>query len=333
MNVINKHPFLIGEISFNYYDLAEKENVHYIQMAKFLVEKCSESGLDGVNFHVGDSEYLHCNYEDDSNISDKLTFDEYKKLSDYSKELGLAFIITPDNKEIVDNLDDVVDGYKISSSNLTNIPLIDYISTKKKPIMLSTAAANLKEIKNAVSCIEDNSNFKIIIMHSVLSYPANLDDANLLMIKDLAGHFEDYDVGYSDYTISDDFMFILTTAFNYGAVVLEKYFTIDKSIEGHEFAMDEDDIRIFKLNSSVLSKINGYKSKQPLICESFSRKNVRKSIVAKRDIKSGDIINEIDIDFKRPANGISPEKIDEIIGKKVNYDIPKGSLIEYDMLS
>ena len=107
MNVINKHPFLIGEISFNYYDLAEKENVHYIQMAKFLVEKCIESGLDGVNFHVGDSEYLHCNYEDDSNISDKLTFDEYKKLADYSKELGLAFIITPDNKEIVNHKDGV----------------------------------------------------------------------------------------------------------------------------------------------------------------------------------------------------------------------------------
>lgn len=333
MNVINKHPFLIGEISFNYYDLAEKEDESYFDIAKFLVEKCKESGVDGINFHVGDSEYLHCNFEKDIDLNDKLTFEEYEKLANYSKDLGLAFIITPDNIDIVEKLDDVVDGYKISSSNLTNIPLIDCIATKKKPIMLSTAAANLKEIKRAVDCIEDNSNFKIIIMHSVLSYPTNLKDANLLMIKDLANHFGDYDIGYSDYTIADDFMFILTTAFNYGAVVLEKYFTVDKSLDGHEFAMDEEDIRIFRLSSGILSKVNGYRSKQLLICESSSRKNVRKSIVAKRDIKSGDVISDADIDFKRPSNGISPENIDDVIGKKVNNDISKGSLIEYDMLS
>ncbi|MCQ2911822.1 MAG: N-acetylneuraminate synthase family protein [Clostridia bacterium] len=333
MKLFNKYPFLIGEISFNYYDLAKKEELSYFRVAKLLIEKCSECGINGVNFHVGDSEYLHCKYEEDSNQTDQLSFDEYKELAEYCKKLGLVFIITPANIEIVDKLNDVVDVYKISSSDLTNLPLIDYISNKHKPILLSTAASNLREIKSAVKCIEDNSNFKIIIMHSVLSYPTKLEDANLLMIKDLSEQFKDYDVGYSDYTVSDNFMFILTTAYQYGAVVLEKYFTLDKSFEGHEFAMDEEDARIVRLSANVLSKINGYKNKQPLICESFSKRNVRKSIVAKRDIKSGEIIDNSNIDFKRPGVGISPSKVDDIIGKNANRDISKGSLIEYDMLS
>ena len=210
MNVFNKQPFLIAEISFNYYDLAEQEEMPYFDVARLLVEKAKECGVDGINFHVGDSEFLHCNFEEeDVNSEDKLTFDDYKKLSQCCKELGLVFIVTPANIDVVDNLDDVTDVYKISSSDLTNIPFIDYVSKKNKPIILSTAASTLNEIKDAVNCIEDNSNFKIVLMHSVLSYPTKIEDANLLMIKDLTQYFEDYNIGYSDYTISDNSMFIM----------------------------------------------------------------------------------------------------------------------------
>ena len=230
-------------------------------------------------------------------------------------------------------MDDVVDVYKIPASDLTNIPFIDYVSNKNKPIILSTAASTLNEIKEAVKCIEDNSNFKTALMHSVLSYPTKIEDANLLMIKDLTRYFNDYNVGYSDYTISDNSMFILTTAYNYGAVILEKYFTLDKSLKDHEFAMDEDDVRIFKYNVRNISQMNGFRNKQPLICESFSRKNVRKSIVAKEDIDSGQAIEESDIEFKRPGIGIPPSQKENVVGGIANKNIKKGSLIEYDMLS
>jgi N-acetylneuraminate synthase len=128
-------------------------------------------------------------------------------------------------------------------------------------------------------------------------------------------------------------MFILTTAFNYGAIILEKYFTIDKSLDGHEYSMDPDDVRNFRVNVDVLSKINGFKNKQPLICESFSRKNVRKSIVAKNDIKKGERIDKTDLEFKMPEKGISPNEIENVIGKIANLDIKKGSFIDYEMLS
>ena len=97
--------------------------------------------------------------------------------------------------------------------------------------------------------------------------------------------------------------------------------------------MDPDDVRNFRVNVDVLSKINGFKNKQPLICESFSRKNVRKSIVAKNDIKKGERIDKTDLEFKMPEKGISPNEIENVIGKIANLDIKKGSFIDYEMLS
>ena len=334
MSLFNKYPFLIAEISFNFYSIAQKEECSYFDVARFLIKEAKKCGLHAVNFHVGDSEFLHCNFEESvSDISDELSFEEYKQLANLCQEIGILFFITPSDISDVDALDDFVDAYKIPASDLTNIPFIRYVSAKHKPIILSTAAATLKEIKDAVKAIEDESNFKIALMHSVLSYPTSLEDANLLMIKDLSEYFEDYDIGYSDYTIPGDNMFVLTTAYNYGAVILEKYFTIDKSLEGHEYAMDPEDVNVFRLNTIVLSKIKGYKNKQPLICESFSRRNVRKSIFAKKDIKKGNIINESDIEFKRPGLGIAPSEIDNVIGKVATVDISKGLLIDYTMFS
>lgn len=334
MNVFKKYPFLIAEISFNFYDLAQKDESSYLDVAKLLIKKAKECSINAVDFHVGDSEFLHCNFGEESlDLSDQLSYEDYIQLANYCKEIGIVFIITPSDFEDVDALDKYVDAYKISSSDLTNIPFIKYVSTKKKPIILSTAASTLKEIKDAINVIEDESNFKIALMHSVLSYPTHLEDANLLMIKDLAESFNDYDIGYCDYTIPDRNMFVLTTAHNYGAVILEKYFTLDKSLKGHEFSMDEEDVYIFRLNSGVLSRINGFKNKQPLICESFSRRNVRKSIVARKDIKKGEKIKLSDIEFKRPGSGIAPSEIDNVLGKVANCNIKKGCLLNYNLIS
>ena len=334
MKVFKRYPFLIGEISFNFYDLALKDESPYLDVAKLLIKKAKECNIDGVDFHVGDSEFLYCNFEEESpNAIDQLSYEDYIHLADYCKEIGMAFIITPSDFEDIDNLDEHVDAYKISASDLTNIPFIRYISAKNKPIILSTASGTLKEIIDAIDAIEDESNFKIVLMHSVLSYPTKLEDANLLMIKDLVENFSDYDIGYCDYTIPDRNMFVLTTAYNYGAVVLEKYFTLDKSLEGQEYSMDEEDVHVFRLNSGLLSKINGFKNKQPLICESFSRRNIRKSIFAKNDIKKGDKIKLSDIEFKRPGNGIPPSEVDNVVGKIANCDIEKGFLLEYPDIS
>ncbi len=349
MNIFNKKPFLIANISFNFYDLAKKENMSYMDAAKLLIEEAQLCGVDAVMFHAYSVEkfisrdspsFWNLSYEEVVsqfelfNKYEKFGIGEYRKLAQFCKEVGILFLAEPLDLESVDALDDFVDIYKISSSDLTNIPFIKKVACKNKSILLSTGGATLIEIRNAVKAIEEVSTSNIAILHSILSYPTEYKDANLLMIKDLVQNFPDYEIGYVDYTKPDENMMVLTTAYSYGADILEKHFTFDKSLEGYynSFAMDPDDVIRFKNNVLFLSKINGSSNKQPLICESSARKEIRKSIVAKCNIKKGESISMSNITFKRPSRGISPAQIDEVIGKIAKCDIDKDSFIDFDML-
>jgi len=349
MNIFNKKPFLIANLSFNFYDLAKQENISFMDAAKLLIDDAQLCGVDAVIFHVYDvgnfisrdsPSFWNLSLEESVsqfelfNKYGKFGIGEYRKLAQYCNELGILFLAEPLDFESADLLDDFVDVYKISSSDLTNIPFIKHIASKNKSILLSTGGATLNEIKDAVKAIEDVSVSNIAIMHSVLSYPTEYKDANLLMIKDLVQNFPDYEIGYVDYTKPDDNMLVLTTAYSYGATILEKHFTFDKNLEGYynSFSMDPDDVIQFKNNSLFLSKIRGYANKQPLICESYARKEIRKSIVAKRNIKKGETIGESDISFKRPNRGISPSQIDDVIGKVAARNINKDAVITFEML-
>lgn len=349
MNIFNKKPFLIADIGFNFFDIAEKEGISDMDAAKLMIGEAKSCGVDAVMFQsyslenvISKKDPAYWDLSDepiDSQFEsfkkyDKFGAEEFKELSDYCNDIGIMFLSTPYDFESVDYLDEFMDIFKISSSDLTNIPFIKYVANKNKPILLSTGASTLKEIKDAIAVIEDVSTVDIAIMHCILSHPTDYKDANLLMIKDLINNFPEYEIGYSDHTKSDENMMILTTAFNYGAVILEKHFTLDKSLPGndHSHAMDSSDVNKLKSNLNFLSLINGRINKQPLICESATRKETRRSIVAKKDIKKGNAIQESDITFKRPGTGISPVDLDEVIGKIAGIDIPEDTLIDFNML-
>ena len=167
-----------------------------------------------------------------------------------------------------------------------------------------------------------------------MAYPTEYRDANLAMIKDLVQNFPEYEIGYSDHTRPDSNMFVLTTAYNYGAEIIEKHFTLDKSLPGndHNHSMDPEDVMIFKTNVGFLSQLSGMKNKQPLICESSAKRASRRSIVLTKDIKKGDIITADLITFKRPGTGISPARVDDVVGKTALVDISKDTLIDFDMI-
>ena len=306
--------------------VSQKEEISQMDAVKLMIDEAKSCGVDAVMFQL---EYLGSNCQHDD-----FGVEEYRILADYCKGVGIDFMATPFDLDSADYLDDLIDVYKISSSDLTNIPFIKYVASKNKPILLFTGASTLKEIKDAVNAIEDVSTVDIAIIHSVLSYPTDYRDANLLMIKDLAQHFPDYEIGYADHCIADENMSVLTTAYNYGATILEKYFTLDKTLSGndHCHSMDCDDVNKFRNNLNFSYTINGFINKQPLICEAFARKEFRKSIVAKKDIKKGDVISQDNIDFKRPGSGISPGQMDEIIGKTANRYLAEGTLIDFEML-
>ena len=350
LNIFNKKPFLIGDIGVNFYDIAREEEISDIDAAKLMILEAKRCGLDAVKFQSYKAETLasknspaYWDLSEEPSTSqfelfkkfDKFGKEEYRQLADYCREVGIMFLSTPFDYDSVDYLDEFMDIYKISSSDLTNIPFIKYIASKNKPILLSTGASTLNEIKQAVRAIEEVSTVDIAIMHSILSYPTDYADANLLMIKDLVDNFPNYEIGYSDHTKPDKNMFVLTTAYNYGADIIEKHFTLDKSLKGndHYHAMDPNDVLIFRVNINFISKIKGMKNKQPLICESSARRESRRSIVVTRDIKQGEVITEDILIFKRPGSGISPARIDDILGKKAIVDIPEDTLLDFDMLS
>lgn len=349
MNIFNKRPFLIGEIGVNFYDIAKKENITPMDAAKLMIKEAKNAGIDAVKFQTYKAEKIasrnspaYWDLDEEPTTSQFELFkkfdtfgpEEYRELAEYCREVGIMFLSTPFDFEAIDFLDDLMDVYKISSSDLTNIPFIKAISLKNKPIILSTGASTLKEIKEAVNAIEEVSNVDIGLMHCVLSYPTKDEDANLLMIKDIKEQFEGYDIGYSDHTKPDDKMLILTTAYLYGANIIEKHFTLDKTLTGndHYHAMDVEDVKTFNENIELINKIKGKKVKQPLVCESLSRKEARRSIVASKDIKKGEEITRDNITFKRPGTGISPSKVDEIIGMNANEDITEDTLLTYEML-
>lgn len=349
MNIFNKRPFLIGEIGVNFYDIAKKENITPMDAAKLMIKEAKNAGIDAVKFQTYKAEKIasrnspaYWDLDEEPTTSQFELFkkfdtfgpEEYSELAEYCREVGIMFLSTPFDFEAIDFLDDLMDVYKISSSDLTNIPFIKAIALKNKPIILSTGASTLKEIKEAVNAIEEVSNVDIGLMHCVLSYPTKDEDANLLMIKDIKEQFEGYDIGYSDHTKPDDKMLILTTAYLYGANIIEKHFTLDKTLTGndHYHAMDVEDVKTFNENIELINKIKGKKVKQPLVCESLSRKEARRSIVASKDIKKGEEITKDNITFKRPGTGISPSKVDEIIGMNANEDIAEDTLLTYEML-
>ena len=338
MKIFYKKPFLIADIGVNYYDIAQKEEISDIDAAKLMISEAKKVGIDAVKFESYKTENL-LSEESQTQFDlfkkyDKFGVDEFRQLADFCSELKIKFLSTPLDFESADYLDEFMDIYPISSSDLTNIPFIQYIAKKNKPILLLTGAATLNEIKQAVKAIEEVSTVDIAIMHSVLAYPTEYRDANLAMIKDLVQNFPEYEIGYSDHTRPDSNMFVLTTAYNYGAEIIEKHFTLDKSLPGndHNHSMDPEDVMVFKTNVGFLSQLSGMKNKQPLICESSAKRESRRSIVLTKDIKKGDIITADLITFKRPGTGISPAMVDDVVGKTALVDISKDTLIDFDMI-
>ncbi|WP_407415375.1 N-acetylneuraminate synthase family protein [Methanobrevibacter sp.] len=339
MNIFYKKPFLIADIGVNYYDIAQKEEMSIMDAAKLMILEAKRAGVDAVKFESYKTEnIISSKFPEQFDLFkkyDEFGRDEFFELYEYCNELKLKFLSTPLDFESADYLDEFMDIYSIASSDLTNIPFIQYIAKKGKPMLLLTGAATLNEVKKSVRAIEEVSTVDIAIMHSVLAYPTEYRDANLAMIKDLAQNFPEYEIGYSDHTKSDPNMFVLTTAYNFGADIIEKHFTLDKSLPGndHCHSMDVEDVMTFKMHIGFLSQIKGMKNKQPLISESSAKRNARKSVVAKKDIKKGDVITLGVLTFKRPGIGISPAEIDEIVGKTALVDIAKDTLIDFNMIS
>jgi sialic acid synthase SpsE len=332
-------PYIIAEAGVNHEGS--------IEIAKRLIDEAADAGANAIKFQTYKASTLASKdspaYWDLAEEPTKSQFELFSKhdkfwkkemveLKKYCDEVDLEFMSTPFDMESAKFLNDLMDVYKISSSDITNKPFIEYICGFNKPIILSTGAANLLEIQEAVDWIEKYGN-PLALLHCILNYPTLDENANLGMIKGLKKAFPKKIIGYSDHTLPKK-MKTLEIATLLGATILEKHFTHDKSLPGndHYHAMDKDDLKIFCQNLNEIFNSLGNFKVGALNEEILAIKNARRSLVASKLIKKGEIVKVEHLTFKRPANGISPKFIDEVLGKIAKEDITEDSILNWEML-
>lgn len=337
-NKINE-PFIIAEAGVNHEGSME--------LAKRLIDEAKEGGADAIKFQSYKAETLASKnspyYWDISKEPTRSQYElfkkydrfwkkEYEELKKYCDQVGIEFMSTPFDIESATFLNDLMDVFKISSSDITNLPFIEYQCQFGKPIILSTGASYLWEIQEAIDVIEKYGN-PLILMHCVLNYPTPNKNANLGMIWGLRKHFPEYIIGYSDHTLPQN-MEVIHTAVLLGASVIEKHFTFDKTLPGndHYHAMDKEDLKLFRKKWEFTRDLLGTFNVTALPDEELARKNARRSLVAAKYIPKGKVIEISDLTWKRPAHGISAKYINEVIGKKALIDIQEDDILKWNML-
>jgi N-acetylneuraminate synthase len=318
-----------------------------LRCAKKLIDAAHEAHADAVKFQTFKAENLVTRYAKKADYQKKndsatttqfqmlknLEFTEadFKKLSSYAKKRGLVFLSTAFDDESLDLLIRLnVTAFKIPSGEITNFPLMEKIVRERKPVILSTGMSTMEEVKDAITCLQEQGCRDILLLHCTTSYPAPLESVNLRVLDTLRDVFH-LPVGYSDHTAG---ILIPIAAVARGACIIEKHFTLDRTLPGpdHAASLEPDE---FKWMVSAIREIEsalGDGDKKMQLCEASIRDVVRKSIVAAKKISSGSIITEDMLAIKRPGTGIEPKYLKNLVGKSVVCGIKKDTVITWDMI-
>lgn len=314
-----------------------------------LIDMAKRAGADAIKFQTFKSERLvtcstpKAKYQKANTGSNEsqlemlkrleLTSDNFKRLFSYCRKKNIIFMSTPFDEKSADMLDRLGMGiFKIPSGEITNKPLIQHIAGKNKPVILSTGMSYLGEVEKAVRWIyeiwnKSGFNQQLTLLHCVSNYPAHAADVNLYAMNTLKAAFG-LSVGYSDHTQGIE---IPIAAVAMGAKVIEKHFTLDKNMKGpdHKASLEPNELKAMVKAIRNVEKAMGDGIKRPTEKEDETRIIARRSLVAKRDIKKGDVINSGDIIIKRPGSGILPEFKETIRGMKASKNIIADSVIKW----
>jgi len=315
-----------------------------INLAKKLIDAAKEANVDAVKFQTFKTEKIvgkfaqKAEYQNENTKTDEsqfdmikkleLSFDDFKELQEYCMQKGILFLSTPDDEDSLDFLVSLkLPIIKVGSTEITNLQYLKKIAEKKIPIMLSTGMSNLGEVERAVNTIYSSGNKEITLLHATTDYPTEYKDVNLNAMITLRNAFK-LPVGYSDHTLGIE---AAVAAVALGADVIEKHFTLDKSMEGpdHKASLDPEELKEFVRAIRNTEALLGSGIKEPTEREKKIIVNARRSIVAAFDLKKGTLVEEKMITFKRPGNGIKPELAENIIGRKLNRDIKEDELITW----
>ncbi|WP_373929908.1 N-acetylneuraminate synthase family protein [Vibrio cyclitrophicus] len=325
-------PYIIAELGSNHNGDME--------LARKLIVEAKEAGADCVKFQSWskDTIFAREKYEDNYFIADdyrdrndftleeiveeySISNTELLEMKAFADEVGIDCSSTPFSKAEADFLVDKLESpfIKVASMDLNNHPFLDYLARKGLPMIISTGLSELHEIDKAVRVIENTGNTQICILHCVSTYPPVDTDVNLNNLTTLMNTYPDYPVGFSDHTIGIE---IPLASVALGASLIEKHFTLDKNMEGwdHKVSATKDEMMgIVNGAKRINDALGNFRISAP---ESDEKKaEFRRSIVLTRALKSGEVITEDDLDYKRPGTGLKPEMTDFVIGMKVNKDL------------
>ena len=329
LKISNKY---IGK-SFPTYFIAEAGLNHNgdVNSAKKMIDEAKNANSDAIKFQTYKSENFLTEgskyFDFFKNV--ELSFEEFKEIKEYADNVGITFLSTPFDFESADYLKKIdVPGFKIASSDVTNLPLIAHIAKMKLPIILSTGLATLDEIDESIKLCHSLRNDQISILHCVADYPAMPEETNLSAMETIREKFC-CPVGYSD---NGESSLVDEVAVSMGADIIEKHFTLDKKLEGpdHSFSIQPDDLKLLISRIRLIEKIRGNGIKIPTNSEIKNKLIIRKSIFTSQRIIKGDIFSLKNLAIKRPGEGIEPKHWNNIIGKKSIRDINKDELITWD---
>jgi N,N'-diacetyllegionaminate synthase len=315
-----------------------------IDLAKKLIDVASSAGADAVKFQTFKAENLTTRYANKANYQKNLTyqnesqFDMLKKLElskemhleliNYSKTKDIKFLSSPFDHESIDLLNNLnLEIFKIPSGEITNLQYLRHIGKFNKKIILSTGMSNIDEVRSALNILINSGTKKnnIIILHANTEYPTPMEDVNLKAMLTI-GKELDIKFGYSDHTLGIE---VDIAAVAMGASCIEKHFTLDCNMEGpdHKASLEPNQLKEMVNAIRNIEKALGSDIKQPSKSELSNIQLARKSIVAKKKIKKGDIFTIDNISVKRPGGGMSPMKWDDIIGIKATKDYNEDEFI------
>ena len=334
----NFPPYIIAELSANHNGNLEKA-LKTISLAK-------DCGADAIKIqtYTPDTMTIDCDREEfmikgglwdgyklyDLYNDAQTPFEWHKEIFEYASKIGLTCFSTPFDESAVDLLESLeTPAYKIASFELTDLPLLKYVASKGKPIILSTGMANLDEITDAVKTTLENGCEDLVLLHCISSYPAPIEESNLLTIEDLKKKFN-LQIGLSDHTL-DNTASVVAVAL--GAVVIEKHFIADKNDKGpdSEFSIDCSELKkLSKETKSAWKSLGkaGYDRKKS---EESSLK-FRRSLYFVKDIKAGEIITIKNMRRIRPGYGLPAKYEEKILGKRVKKDVSIGTPVEWSLI-
>lgn len=337
---LDEQTFIVAEMSANH--------GHDIEIAKQTILAAKEAGADAIKFQTytpdtitmkSDNKYFQVKQGtiwDGTTLYDLYSeaytpWEWHEELFDYAKELGIICFSSPFDNTALDLLEELnTPVYKIASFEITDIPLIEYVASKGKPVIISTGIATLSEIDEAVTACRKMGNDQIMLLKCTSAYPAKIEDSNLNTIPNLKDTFG-VEVGLSDHTLGS---IVPTLSVALGAKFIEKHFILDKSIGGPDasFSMDKNEFKemvdAVRNAEKALGKVDYELTDKKKNSRAFSR-----SLFVVKDIKAGEAFTKDNVRSIRPGYGLAPKHINEVFESTANQDISKGTPLSWKYIN